>query len=348
MVDRSQVFKTPHWTVTRDSQPDWFRLEEAQLSCRWTLQQQELPQGAYEGDLAQGLDAWLIARGQRHSCVNGHRHSISPRHLDRLPSQTPRRVISICPSNTECIAAIGGGDRLVALDSSSDWPTAIQGLPRLGMDLDVDLDRLQQYEPDLVVASLSVPGMERNVINLLHLGIAVVVLAPTSIDEVFDDMRYLSRILDLQSNAEQAIEPLSRVRNDLAERASGLRPVSTYLEWWPKPLYTPGADCWTHEVAAMAGARWVFQGKVGQSFQVAQKAVIECDPELILVSWCGVPFEKLDPTSVGKREGWQDIAAVKAGHVYAVDEDLLGRPGPRLIEGAACVAQLCDRVRGAS
>ena len=76
------------------------------------------------------------------------------------------KLVSICPSNTELLAYLGLIDQLVAVDDFSDWPRSINTLPRLGPDLSIDMDKLESYEPDLVLASLSVPGMEKNIAEL--------------------------------------------------------------------------------------------------------------------------------------------------------------------------------------
>ncbi len=77
------------------------------------------------------------------------------------------RLISICPSNTELLAYLGLTSQLVGIDDYSDWPTSIQNLPRLGPDLSIRMDEVEALNPDLVLASLSVPGMERNIDQLV-------------------------------------------------------------------------------------------------------------------------------------------------------------------------------------
>lgn len=76
------------------------------------------------------------------------------------------RIVSLCPSNTELIAYLKCEHLLVAIDDYSDWPQSIQGLPRLGPDLSINMDAVEEAKPDLVLASLSVPGMERNIEEL--------------------------------------------------------------------------------------------------------------------------------------------------------------------------------------
>ena len=81
------------------------------------------------------------------------------------------KIISLCPSNTELCTYLGIEDQLIAIDDYSDWPDSIQTLPRVGPDLSINLDLVQSLEPDFVLASLSVPGMEKNIEGIKARGI---------------------------------------------------------------------------------------------------------------------------------------------------------------------------------
>lgn len=76
------------------------------------------------------------------------------------------RIISICPSNTELVGYLGLKNNLVGVDNYSDWPEVVNSLPRVGPDLEIDMDKVEQLQPDIVLASLTVPGMERNIEEL--------------------------------------------------------------------------------------------------------------------------------------------------------------------------------------
>ncbi len=88
------------------------------------------------------------------------------------------RLVSLCPSNTEIACGLGLGPQLVGVDDWSDWPPEVAGKPRVGSDLTADLDRVAALSPDLVLASLSVPGMERNVAGLAARNLPHIVLDP--------------------------------------------------------------------------------------------------------------------------------------------------------------------------
>src|SRR5690625_7023938 len=86
------------------------------------------------------------------------------------------RVVSICPSNTEVVAYLGKTDLLVGVDDYSDWPASVLELPKLGPDLSIDMDKVAALKPDIVLASLSVPGMEKNIAALEEKQVPYIIL----------------------------------------------------------------------------------------------------------------------------------------------------------------------------
>jgi iron complex transport system substrate-binding protein len=244
------------------------------------------------------------------------------------------RIVSLCPSNTEIAAAVGLGGALVGLDRSSDWPPELCHLPRVGPDLTVDIDAVAALRPDLVLSSLSVPGMEKNIAGLDAAGLPHVVLDARSISDVFGSIRLVGRLVGRGVHAETVVAGMQARLDAVAEKAKALpRRARVYLEWWPKPVITPGRACWTTEMIAIAGGENVFADLDVRSTPVENDAVPPRAPDLLLTCWCGVPHEHQKPGKMGERAGWADIPGIVSGQVFAAEERLFGRPGPRLVEG---------------
>ena len=117
------------------------------------------------------------------------------------------------------------------------------------------------------------------------------------------------------------------------------RSVRVYLEWWPRPMFSPGAACYSNELIALAGGVNVFADRPGASVEVTTEELLRAEPELCFVSWCGVAEDKLDPRNLIERPGLEALAAVRAGRVYRLDERFSGRPGPRMLEAARVMAR---------
>jgi iron complex transport system substrate-binding protein len=300
--------------------------------------------GASDPDLAHAVSAWLIARGVRTIALRGPDRTIaegpiSPAALEQPQLGHAARLVSICPSNLEAIWALGCFERVIACEDSSDFPPEADALERLGPDLGPDLDRIAALAPDLVISSLTVPGMERNVTGLRALGIPQLILAPRSLADVQDELSRLGQALGVEARAREVVEDMRRQIAELEAESSALlqrrgSPVRVYLEWWPRPMFTPGAACYSNELIALAGGINVFRGRPGSSLQIDTADLLAAAPDVCFVSWCGVAADKLDVRRLIDRPGLADLPAAREGRVYPLDERFSGRPGPRMLEAA--------------
>ena len=287
---------------------------------------------------------WLAARGERWLRLHDASGTIideGPFEIDQLSSPFDQRLnsrlITLAPSNAEIVDSLGCFERVIACETSSDVPEAYRDIERLGPDLNPDLDRVAALAPDLIISSLSVPGMERVVTRLRTLGLTQLVLAPRSVDEVIAEIKRVARFLDVPLRGEAVIEDMERQRTALlARRPSSPRRV--YLEWWPKPMFTPAQACFSNELISLAGGVNVFKDRLGASVQIDVEALIAADPEVCFVSWCGVPEHKLDPRRLIDRAGLEMLPSAQRGRVYAIDEAFTGRPGPRMLEASRRMA----------
>ncbi|WP_077214463.1 cobalamin-binding protein [Bacillus dakarensis] len=245
------------------------------------------------------------------------------------------RVISICPSNTEIIEYLGLSDLLVGVDDYSDWPPAIDKLPRLGPDLSINMDAVQELQPDLVIASLSVPGMEKNIENLKKRNIPHIVLNPQSLSDIEEDLRRTAIALGEQEIGEKAASKFHNEVEALKElgKKHSKRP-SLYWEWWPKPVFTPGRVNWLTEISELAGANNLYEDVELASVQTDWDDVYKRNPDYICLSWVGVRTEKIKPETLLKRPNWSNLDAIKNNRVLVLEEELYCRPSPRLLEGA--------------
>lgn len=244
------------------------------------------------------------------------------------------RIISICPSNTEIVEWLGLTDHLIALDNHSDWPKEVQHLPRLGPDLSIDIDKLEQLQPDLVLSSLSVPGMERNVEELEKRGIPQLILNPQSLNDIKEDILKVGKAVNMEELAiqkanefQQELEKYKHFASNIAHRPS------VYFEWWPKPIFTPGKLNWLTEICKLAGGRNCFEDVELASVQTSWEDVQSRNPDFICLVWVGVKQEKMKIEHVLKREKAENMKAVMEGNIHLLEEALFCRPSPRLLKG---------------
>lgn len=240
------------------------------------------------------------------------------------------RVFSHTCSNTEIVAALGAADLLIGRDDDSDFPLEVAiRVPAYGRDLDLRVDAVIALEPDLVLTSLTVPGHERIVEAFHAAGIATLVCDPLGLDDVFGDIRRIAAALHRPERGEQLVAEMQAAMPDRRNR-QGPRVL---IEWWPKPLITPTRQAWATDLIERAGGVNPWATIDGKSSPITDAQIFATPPEIVAISWCGVPAAKLRPDVVLRRDGWHDVPAVRNARVVPISEEYLGRPGPRLVEG---------------
>ena len=243
-----------------------------------------------------------------------------------------RRIVSVAPSNTEILHALGLGRRIVGVDRWSDYPPRVSSLPRVGSDLRVDVDRVAALHPDLVVASLHVPGMEDNLPAFERAGLAYLAVGGLGLEGVWEDMRVIGRMLAREERAAALIADVQMRMAHIADgsRAGAERP-RVHWEWSAHPVVAARRS-WITEMLSLAGAENVYADLDVESVRVAPEEAIARQPDIVVACWCGI--RKLPPVErVLIRPGWQATPAFRNGRVAVLSEAFFGRPGPRLAHG---------------
>ncbi|MBA4542067.1 cobalamin-binding protein [Thermoactinomyces daqus] len=251
------------------------------------------------------------------------------------------RIVSICPSNTELLYFLGVTDELAAVDNYSDWPPHWQDLPRVGPDLDIDIEKVKLFQPDLVIASLSVPGMEKNIERLKQERIPHIILNPKTLAGIAGDLKTLGEAIGRKKAGERAAERFLQEIEAIKQKIPHQeKPIRLYWEWWPKPVFTPGAKNWLTEISQLVGAVNVY-GEVPQdSVQTDWDDVLKKDPDLALVVWTGIPIRRVKKNLICSRPGWQGHPLANEKNIYILEEGWYCRPSPRILTGIKHLAHI--------
>jgi iron complex transport system substrate-binding protein len=250
------------------------------------------------------------------------------------------RVVSLACSNTEIVHALGCGDLLVGVDDHSDYPESLLApLPRVGPDLDPDLDRVAALKPDLVLATLTVPGHERVVEGLTARGLPFIAPEPVSIEDVYMDIVDIAERLRVP---ERGARLIAEMRREMAVGTSAPRAdaPSVLVQWWPKPVIAPGRLSWVTDVLRAAGARNPLGGEEVKSRPLEDEEVRALAPDAFVIAWCGVRPEKYRPDVIYRNPAWAELPALRDQRVFCVPEAYLGRPGPRLVDGVRALREI--------
>ena len=260
----------------------------------------------------------------------------------------PERIVTLAPSCTELVCALGAPDRLVGISRFCDHPAdALVGLPRVSGFIDADDDAIAALQPDLVLTS---SHLQREIVGrLVERDLTVLTLNPKSLGEILREIELLGALLDARGRAMALIGGMRAAEAAVRAAAATLpaRP-RVYLEEWGKPLIPAG--WWLHEFVQLAGGTPVPAGVDHTAHSrervIAPEAIAAANPDAIIVSWPGVRNDTPRRRALARPE-WQQVEAIRHGRVYAVDDRLLHRPGPRVIEGLRAIAAIVREVAGA-
>jgi iron complex transport system substrate-binding protein len=235
------------------------------------------------------------------------------------------RIVSLEPSVTATLIALGQRHRLVSVTRHCHRLVDVGNLPQLDTTWSVKADAIAPLAPDLVVAAT--PYQAGSVDELLRAHLNVLCLYPQTLADVYVHIRWLGCLCDVSDRADALVAVMQAGLAALQVAAQGKPHQRVYVEGWPQPLIS--AAPWIAEIVEVLGGEVVPQ-PAGR--QVDEPEVIRGDPQVIILNWAGM--ENIDPASVISRPGWERIDAVRDGRVVAVNEILLNAPGPNLVEGA--------------
>ncbi|MFZ9857501.1 MAG: ABC transporter substrate-binding protein [Roseiflexaceae bacterium] len=252
------------------------------------------------------------------------------------------RVVSLAPSTTEIVYALGAGDRMVAVDMYSDYPPEVADLTRItNPDMSVNYEQISALEPDVVfAAAITTPEV---VSQLEMLGIKVVVVGTfnSTFEGVLDDIKLVGAVLGLDDQANELTSVMQvdwdTLVTNVADREERPRVFWELDATDPSKPYTIGAGTFVNELLIAAGGVNVFAQSDELYPQVSLEQIVAEAPDVILLAdsiW-GVT-----PQMVYDRAGWEEIPAVKNQAVYPINDNLVSRPGPRIVEGLTEVVRV--------
>lgn len=245
------------------------------------------------------------------------------------------RIISLAPSNTEILFALGLGQRVVGVTKYCNYPLEAQEIEKIGSLRELSYETIVQLEPDLILAA-SLTNQEV-LTKLEEIGLLVVVLDPVDIDDILDNIQLVGLLTGSEEQAEKLVAELSLKRADLAAILENVTDKPRVYFEIDSKLYTVAEDSFMGSLLNLAGGANIAADSLDPYPQFSSEEIIARDPEIIIladVDW-GVT-----PEMVMERPGWTGITAVQNEAVYPIDRDMLTRAGPRIIDGLEALAKI--------
>lgn len=252
-------------------------------------------------------------------------------------ARRPVRIISLAPSATEILFALGLDEEVVGVTRYCDYPAAAKPKEKIG-DLNLDYEKIVSLRPDLILAVGNMPA--QSLTRLRSLGLAVLAYSPTDLASVMGAIEGIGLATGRQEEARKLTAAMRRRVQAVEDKLAGLTELAkprVFVEIWMDPVMTAGPGTFTSELIRLSGGRDIAaDAKPWSPF--SQELVLDRDPQVI-ISQCG------SAAQIAKRPGWAILAAVRDGRVHDVDQNIFSRPGPRLVEALEVLARLLHPAR---
>jgi iron complex transport system substrate-binding protein len=260
----------------------------------------------------------------------------------------PQRIVSLAPSNTQVLYAIGVGDRVVGVTDYDKYPydfsawIAAGNMTSIGGFSTPNLETVASLNPDLILAANIHDSL---LSNLRGLGYKVLTLNPHDVDSVFNDILMVGKATGADQAATTLVNSLTAEMNEIADKiaaSNSVKPLVYYEVWYP-PLMSAGSTSFINDVITRAGGINIFENESQQYPTVSSETIVQSNPTVILLPTnMGATDEPAFYGSVDQvkaRPGWSVISAVQNNRVAIVNGDLFAEAGPRIVEQIEAAAK---------
>jgi iron complex transport system substrate-binding protein len=253
----------------------------------------------------------------------------------------PLRIISLAPSVTEILFAIGAGPQVVGRTTACNYPPEVVSLPTIGgfSAKSISIEAILDLEPDLVVAGTR---SQKDVVAALEgQGITVFTLAPESLADIEAGIETLGEITNNRASAQKVVVDMQSRIAAVTEKVNTIpaeKRLRVFYEVWHEPLTTTTHGTFIGELLKLSGAVNIFDDLAGTYPEVSAEQILELDPQVILGP--SSHSDQLTANVIAARPGWGKLSAVKNGAVYIVDANIISRAGPRIVDALETVSKL--------
>jgi iron complex transport system substrate-binding protein len=250
-----------------------------------------------------------------------------------------KRIVSIAPSITEALFAIGAGPQVVGDTKYCNYPPEADALPKIGgfTPDTISVESIVALSPDLVIGGSKVQAPVAEA--LAKLKIPALIFDPKTFEEVYSNIEQLGALTGRADAAGAVVANMrarvAAVQQRVAKIPTDKRPTIFY-EVFDAPLMTAGPSTFIGQMIGLAGATSIFADTSEEYPQVSAEAIVTRDPAVIVGP--SSHGDKLTPAQVAARPGWEKIRAVRDGRIYLLNEDIVSRPGPRLADALEALA----------
>ncbi len=246
----------------------------------------------------------------------------------------PQRIVSCAPSNTEIVFALGKGDKLVGVTSYADYPKEVKKIEKIGKMSPLNAEKILSLKPDIV---LCYGGFQlKEALKIRDLGLKVIIFEPKTVGETLKTISVIGDILNAKAKAEEILDDFNKRLNVISSKVGDIplekRP-KVFIGSMYEPIYSPGKGTFLDELIKIAGGRNIIT-TTGWS-KISPEFVVKANPDIVVIPVGVMSMTNIDEAKkkLSQKEVYKNLKATKEGRIYFIDENLVFRPGPRLIDG---------------
>ncbi|MCS7139429.1 MAG: cobalamin-binding protein [Candidatus Nezhaarchaeota archaeon] len=257
----------------------------------------------------------------------------------------PRRIVSLSPAITEILFALGLGDRVVGVTAYCNYPLDVEEMKKgkrlsvIGGYWDPNLEAIVALNPDLVIGDSLVPSHLDVAERLRTLNITVLLTGSKLIEDVFYDINLIGKATGRFREAQELVAKLEARIKVVVQKVANLPRAKVYYELWFSPLFSAGPGTFIDQLIFYAGGKNIFHDAKVPWPVVSDEDVIARNPDVIILPDTYMSDYNVSIDSIKARPGWSVISAIKNNRVYFIEEDIIVRPGPRLVEALEIIAR---------
>ncbi len=248
-------------------------------------------------------------------------------------NEPAKRVVSLAPANTEIVYALGAESKLVGVTTYCDYPAEAKEKEKVGDFANPNVEKIISLNPEVVMAT---GGIQKGVVEKLEkVGIKVFVIDPKNFEQLNQNIEKVGEILGFKEEAQELVSEMREKVQQVEEKVKDLPKLKVFFEIYSQPLMTAGQNTFIDDMIKLSNGVNV-GALAGEGYpQFSEEELVKENPEVYIAAKGSMN----DPAEIKKRAGYRGLKAVKEGRVYVVDDNLVTRPGPRLVDGLVEVAK---------
>ena len=252
----------------------------------------------------------------------------------------PLRIVSVAPSHTETLFALGLGNRVVGVTTYCNYPKEALSRDKIGGFTSPSLEKIVALKPDLVLVT---NDKQQDLIQgLNNAGVPVMAFSPKSIDETFKTIKLIGQATGANDAASTLNASLKKRTDAVVAKVQGIpeeQRLRVYYELWYEPLMSAGPDTLAGDLIEKAGGKSITADAQEDYPEFSEEVLLNRDPQVMLNTYAHGHQDAPDAAQIAQRPGWGKLSFVKTSRIYSLNADLLDRSGPRVADALELIAQ---------